>query len=456
MAQTYNEALEISVLSCLLRDGSLFPIVEDVIEKKSFGWTPFGNIYQSIKDIINSDLYPDSISVQADLDRKGLLDGTRVLGKELVGKDAIDYIRDYKDCELANLESYAYQLQAVQATRQLYGLKDKFGDMLEKGESPYQILSNLDIESGKIASFIGFKSNSMRLSNDVAKESVERFSEAVNGHGRYISTGINGWDDFVGGLAPQKLYMVAAYSSDGKSALLEDLVYNVAVKQGIKVFIMSGEMSSPEVNNRLVQIITGISPVNIDKGKLLEGETVKFEDAIKILKDAPIIYDDSSEIILAMLRTKIRKAVAEGAKLVVIDQLENLMIGGTGDAQAEHIRLNHIAYRVKAYCRENDIPIVIAHQTNRSSESGQNRGKNLDPQMADVNQAGEKPCDAILIIKHFREGQEITESWFHWVKNRFGRKGKRKIGFDGPHIKFYDLPTVYEVPEFVQDEFHQQ
>ena len=69
----FSENIELSVLSCLLKDGSLYPMVEDILDPSSFGWKPFGIIYKSIQDIINGDLYPDTLTVRTDLEREGLL-----------------------------------------------------------------------------------------------------------------------------------------------------------------------------------------------------------------------------------------------------------------------------------------------------------------------------------------------------------------------------------------------
>lgn len=455
MPQTYNEKLEISILHCLFKDGSLYPIIEDIIEKKSFGWPSFGLIYQSIADIVNSDLYPDPMSVYVDLDRKGKLDEIRIMSNGLSGKEALDFIENFQEADSNNIESYAYALQEIQATRQLIKYKEKLGDMIENSKRPYEILSWSDLETGKIATFMGVKSKNVKDANDVAKESFGQFEEAINGDSRYISTGIKAWDDFTGGIFPERLYIVAAYSNDGKSALVHNLLYNISIKQKIKGMIISLEMSATEVNNRLIQMQTGISPIRIEKGEIKQTEIELYKTALNNIKDAPIIYDDSSEIILALLRTKIRKAVASGCKYIIIDQLEQILLNGINDTQAEHIKLNYISYRIKSFARELGVAIILVHQMNRSAENGQNRGKNVEPQLSDLSQASERAADAVLMIRHKKENQKILESYFWWVKNRQGQKGRRRINFDGSHVLFSDIDGLseWDVPDFVQDDF---
>ena len=72
--------------------------------------------------------------------------------------------------------------------------------------------------------------------------------------------------------------------------------------------------------------------------------------------------------------------------------------------------------------------------------------------MARLSQAGEKPADAVLMIRHKKSGQKFLETYFHWVKNRQGRKGVRKVEFDSEHILFRDIPGTTEFPDFIQED----
>ena len=89
---------------------------------------------------------------------------------------------------------------------------------------------------------------------------------------------------------------------------------------------------------------------------------------------------------------------------------------------------------------------------NRSVESGQNRGQEKDPQLTDLASAGEKPADAVLMIRHKKEGQVPVQTWFHWVKNRQGMKGRREVKFDGKKALFEDIPESDVLPEFLSEE----
>lgn len=440
----FSENIELSVLSCLLKDGSLYPMVEDILDPSSFGWKPFGIIYKSIQDIINGDLYPDTLTVRTDLERKGLLQAIIIPSNGIRGAETLKYIRDL-DVNPDNIESYAFQVNELKGLRQLVELSDKMRRAVESGEKrPIEILYDMDMESGKIAAYVGYHSKNEKVAKEVALENLERFSSAVLGKNLYVKTGLRAWDDYVNGLYPERLYVVSARSNEGKSALIQNLIYRLSVEQGVKIKLFTLEMSAEDVQNRLVQIMTGISPLRIEKGELTEDELELFKTASGKISDSPILYDDSAELSLALLRTKIRKAVADGCKAIFIDQLEQIQIGGSGDKQEEYIKINYIAYRIKAFAREMSVPIVLVHQLNRSSEGSAKGQGETDLQLHMLAQGGEKAADAVLMIKN----KDKTK--FYWTKNRQGPKGMREVNWEGKRILFSDMSVSVNVPDFVQ------
>jgi len=434
--------------------------VEDMFEKKTFGFRSFGIIFQAIKEAVDSDLYPDIETVTTILDQRSLLDSVRIELNGLQGREALEFIRDV-DVNVDALESYAFQILHLRANRQLLTIAKEIQDAVELGNTPIEILSKIDVETGKIAAYVGAQSKNTRTAKDVAQSNVEQLEDTINGKSSYISTYLKFWDDFVGGLFP-RLYMIAAEQNEGKSSLVLNLIRNIAIqppclvkeyaKRKIKLFTF--ESSAEEINNKLVQMMTGISQLRIEKGQMSESELVLYKNALKEIADSPILYDDSPELTLPLLRTKIRKAVAEGAEAIFIDQLEQILIGGGGDIQQEHIRLNYITYRIKAYQRESNIPIVLVHQRKKAVESqstsySQQEDRLREPELNDLNQAGGKAPDAVAMIRT-KKAPAIF-----WVKNRQGAKGKRSVNWDGSRILFSDISEDSIRPEFVQAELPQ-
>jgi replicative DNA helicase len=220
------------------------------------------------------------------------------------------------------------------------------------------------------------------------------------------------------------------------------LAYRLSILGNTKVTYFTFESESTDVTNKMIQIMTGVSTKKIDKGILTEEEKEKYYSAAKKLKESKnLIMDDSSEVLLPSLRSKIRKAVESGSKLIIIDQLEQILVGGGGDStQQEYIKINYLSYRIKAFAKEFNVPIILVHQMNRSIEAGGNRGKDNKPQASDLAQAGEKAPNAILMVSRFE-----NKTYFDWVKNRdYGDMGRREVNFVIDNLWYEDIDGLSE------------
>lgn len=457
MVATNTDILQCSVFNCIFKDGSMYSVVEDLLEPEDFGWKPFRALFRTIAEMINNDVYPDVLTVSAELENKNLLDSFSIPIGNKTGIDALSYLAEM-EVNLENLESYAYQLKNIRAAKQLEQLAESIKKKLSSGEQPVKILADIDLETGRISVNVGANARSTRTSKDVVLSNIDEFEKASNGETKYILTGLNFWDDNAGGIAP-RFYMVAGESNEGKSTLILNLLRNIAIKPPVprkdfvktKVKLFTFESSAEEINNKLVQMDTGISQIRIEKADLSPEELVKYKEALAEIGSSPILYDDSPDITLPLLRTRIRQAVADGAKVIFIDQLEQILIGGNGDLQAEHIRLNYITYRIKAYQREMNVAIVLVHQLKKieqkNNQGQQNQPQQTrDPQLSDLSQAGHKAPNAVFMIR-----TTFDPAGF-WRKNREGKKGKIPIGWNGSRLLFYDLDNAPESqkPEFVQ------
>ena len=454
---TTNETLQVSIFACIFRDASMYAIIEDLLEPDDFSWKPFKFLYRTISEMVNNDIYPDVVTVATDLENRNLLENFSLPSGNYKGMDALNYLSKV-EVNLENLESYAYQLKEIRASKQLKDLGENILKKIGDGIPPIKVLSDIDLETGRISVHIGANTRNTRTSKDVVLSNIQQFEKASKGESRYIQTGIKAWDKPAGGIAP-RFYLIAAESNEGKSSLVLNIVRNVAIEPPVKrddfkptkVKLFTFESSAEEINNKLAQIETGISQIRIEKAELSEEELEKYKDALYKIGNSPILYDDSSEMTLPLLRTRIRKAVADGAQIIFIDQLEQIMIGGSGDLQQEHIRLNYITYRIKAYQREMDVAIILVHQLKKLEQKSQGQSQQStirDPQLNDLNQAGGKAPNAVLMLR------TKFDPAFFWTKNREGEKGKFPIGWNGSRLLFYDLEnSPKEQPEFVQGDF---
>ena len=451
-----SRELEQHVLSCVLKDGNCFYEIQDWLSHQSFQLMN-ADLWRAFEEISSNDLYIDKVTVANQLEKWGKLDSyIPFLGSENIGRDGIDYLFKL-DSNPDKVLDYAKALSEIKNLRDITSLKDKVSIMIDTGKPSAEILSYMDSEGGKISGNSLTILSSLVGIREVIKQSKEVVGNALDGISRYIESGLSAIDDFIGGFHPGRLYIIAAMSGEGKSALLTDIAYNLAIdeeylktkgRRRIKIGFINLEMTPLSVFHRLIQRITGIDSIRLEKGKFNEGEPALYQKAIEDLEeitDDVIVFENASEINISQVRQKIRKMVADGCELIIVDQLQQVQPPNNMLSLSRHTLYDFISYRLLAFAREFDVPIVLAHQLNRSADSYQN--KNVELNLTSLNEGGERAANSVMFIRHKKESGEIKESYFWHVKNREGRTGRKQVKFTGKYLLFEDIED--DVPEYM-------
>ncbi|HBB03784.1 TPA: hypothetical protein DCZ39_02655 [Patescibacteria group bacterium] len=82
---------------------------------------------------------------------------------------------------------------------------------------------------------------------------------------RKVFSGYHGLDDMLGGFKPAELIILAARPSMGKTAFALNLLKNMAVDQKKSVALFSLEMSSEQIADRVLSMVSGIPMGKISK-----------------------------------------------------------------------------------------------------------------------------------------------------------------------------------------------
>lgn len=433
MSSTYNGNLEEAVLAKAIQNGEQFAMLDGLVEPLSFVWPPYRIMWQALELLYDTGVDINAFTLTTHLDRVGRLSTvTQTDGGLLRGEELVTHFGNLDDSEFnsTGIESLGFQIQQTSALRDIVALSDTAKNKALSGNPPEEILGFIDIETGKISASAGVKSSAIENSPTVAKDVFEEFKRAASGENRYIETGLKGWDDHVGGLYPGRVYIIAGTSGDGKSTLAHNIMYWKSILDTIPCGIITLEMSNKEVGMRFVQMSSGIDTISVEKGTI--SDTKSFKEGLERIKNGNILYDDSPSLSLAQLRSKMRKMVGAGVKFIIIDQLDLVHIGdGKNENYADADRK---IYRIKEYAREFDIPIIVPHQLNKST----NDIKRKDPfnvTLADLKESGEKGADAVVFIRHDDNKQGLI-----WTKARQGTKGVSLVQFDMVHTMFKNAP----------------
>lgn len=242
------------------------------------------------------------------------------------------------------------------------------------------------------------------------------------------------------------LFLLEDFTVTHNSALALSILNNISIGNGIPTAMFSLEMSTYETISRLICQLTGLNFRQVYQGDLSDAQWDLQRKALDSISNSNIYFDDGFGMTVPEIRSKVRKLVDKGVKLVVIDQLEQIR---GYDNLPPYVQFDKIAYDLKRLTLEFNIPILLNHQLNRNVT---NRSlKNPEPQLADLNQAGEKPANQVWVITHKKDEKgNILKSKIKILKNRNGVRGDIPVVFLAERMLFGNPASPEEAQEWQQ------
>lgn len=451
---TYSSEMEESVISCVLKNENSFSVLKDICDHTDFWFQPYSWIWKAFEKLYEKNSNIDIITLQDELQRSNYLDNFSIFSGKITGLDGIKHLQEKEDVIIENCETYGLQVKDDSAKRKIQELFNKGTEWINRGNSSINVLTNLEMELGKISTFAGINAKSIVTIEDAVSIAEAEIEFANKNNKRYIESGIKSLDEKIGGFFPQQLTIVAGRTGNGKSSLVQTIAMNASIfnKFTKKVGIFTLEMSNTEYVERMIATISGIPALRLKMGKIYENEWDTYNLAISRIKNSnKIVLDDTPGTSMPIIRNKLRKMKEWGANLAIIDQLS--LISDRFPGESEFSRLDRLAYQMKNFAREFNIPIIAVHQMNRSIESSQ-RGPDKEPRASDLDQAGEKAANLILMITHKTLQKIIIETKLWIVKNRDGTTGCVDVKFEGARNNFRDLTQEEKdalMPDMMKD-----
>jgi len=207
-----------------------------------------------------------------------------------------------------------------------------------------------------------------------------------------ISTGLKSLDNLFFGFHPGCLYIVGGSSGMGKTAIFIDFI--LAAAKEAPVGMISMEMTTPELQERMVCRIADVNSQKLKAAKLDFDERVEVEKAIKTIKKLnPIAItetvncfypewvldkktpDDSVEAL-------VESWSKQGCKIIFLDYLQMSELAEKTDR--DDIKVKVQVQKLKALSKKYNIPIVAAAQLSGAPEERMTKGGDPKPIMRDL------------------------------------------------------------------------
>jgi replicative DNA helicase len=155
----------------------------------------------------------------------------------------------------------------------------------------------------------------------------------------------------------------------GKTALGLNISLNVIKRIKLPVLFFSLEMSKEQIMYRLLSIEANINQTRLKSGKLYQNDWVKLNKIIKIISKIPFFIDDTPNLSIQDIQSKIKTILFEQGQigLIIIDYLQ-LMQNSKSKWKIEFKNfLNNYSW-IKNIARQFNIPIIALSQLSRNVE----------------------------------------------------------------------------------------
>lgn len=434
-----NIEAEESVLGAMLvSESTLTRVIDEVkLNAADFYLDKHRRIFDAIHDLYAASNPVDELSVSEALTQHNQIEeaGGRHYVSELAAKVPA----------AANAKHYAEIVQQNSLLRRLLGAGQEIqGWVNERDGEPRELSERAE----KLLFEVAHKeqASDFKLLGEILHDEVDRLEKLSTGETEMTGTpsGFRDVDAITGGFQPGNLIIVAARPAMGKSALVANIAENVAVKKQQAVAFFSLEMSEVELAQRFIACRARISGDKLRKGQVSKRDWPKVLRACNELEEAPLWFDDSSDLGILDLRAKARRLHAQeqergGLGLIILDYIQLMR---SDDHRANRVeQVGQISRGLKILARELEVPVVAISQLSRAPE----QRTPPKPQLSDLRESGQIEQDADVVAFLFREDyyrdpDEEPDGLADLIiaKHRNGPIGTRKLVFLDRYPKFAD------------------
>jgi replicative DNA helicase len=271
-------------------------------------------------------------------------------------------------------------------------------------------------------------------------EYIERLYERKE-HVTGVATGFEKLDLETSGFQPSDFIIIAGRPSMGKTAFALNIAQHVGIALHGKVLVLSLEMSSQQIVQRMLCSEAKVDSQAVRTGYLTSSDWHRLTAAAGRLSEASIFIDDSPGLTVLEARAKARRMKAEhGLDLLVIDYLQ--LMRGRASMESRQQEISEISRSLKALAKELNVPVVALSQLSRAVEA---RGEAL-PRLSDLRESGalEQDADLIMFLARKESAPDAEPGTTDVVigKHRNGPTGRLELVFHAEYTRFDNLASL--------------
>ena len=427
----YDFLSEQAIIGCILSKNSTFDSANQIIKPVDFYDSRTQRIYKSIVTMFEKDIKVDYVSLVSQLSSENIL-------QEVGGEEFITEIT-LSSFYTPNIETYCKTVKEKSLLRSLIGASEDIIDSSYKQTE--DVTDILAIAENKIFEISQDSHNQglVRVA-DTMDDTLRQINELTLADGKItgVATGLGVVDNKLSGLQNSQLILLAARPAMGKTALGLTMAWNAA-RIGKSVAFFSLEMSTYQLNQRLLSMVSLVSLESIINGSIRDDDWTLLIDATKKIVTTDLYVDETPGIRLSEMKSKLKRLKAEkGLDLVVIDYLQLMQADGRQENRQNEIA--SISRGLKSLSKELNCPILSLAQLSREAD------KRADhrPILSDLRESGaiEQDADVVMLLyreDYYDEEVEPNQAKVIFAKHRNGATGTVDLFFNKQCTTFTDL-----------------
>jgi replicative DNA helicase len=373
----HNMDAERAVLGAILLEGrETLPRVIELLKPSDFYTEAHRVTYQGMLSLFNRSEPVDVLTLTEELRRADQL--------QLVGGPAALALLVEQGSISAYLNSYASIVRDMAVLRELIQTSSHI--IAEAFEAKEDVQTLVDDAERRIFSLAERRLEGSAL--PIGKilrntfEYIERLYERKE-HVTGVATGFEKLDLETSGFQPSDFIIIAGRPSMGKTAFALNVAQHVGIALHGKVLVLSLEMSSQQIVQRMLCAEAKVDSQAVRTGYLTSSDWHRLTAAAGRLSEASIFIDDSPGLTVLEARAKARRMKAEhGLDLLVIDYLQ--LMRGRAAMESRQQEISEISRSLKALAKELNVPVVALSQLSRAVEARQAR--EFKPQLSDLRE----------------------------------------------------------------------
>jgi replicative DNA helicase len=377
---------EISVLGGMLIDNDAVPKAVELVDESMFYRQAHRVLFRTMLKLFNRG---------AVVDPPSLIEALRDAG-ELESAGGMDLIADLLDV-VPTAASIAHHCKIVRdraiRRRTIEACLEAIHVAYQPGDIATEEL--LDDVQGRLYT-IGTQATEdslvwVRKSLGKTFEKIEA-AQASGGGITGVPSGLRDLDEMLGGFQKGDLILIAARPSMGKTAMVTGCALHAAVTRQTATAIFSLEMTTHQLNNRMLCYESLVDLGKLLRGGLSDDDYTRLAQVAGYLNGSQIAIDDRSSMTPAYIRSRARRLKSECPELglIVVDYVQLV----TGEGDNEEARTTHTSHTLKAIAKELDVPVIALSQLSRANESRADKR----PQLSDLRYSGSLEQDADVVI----------------------------------------------------------